>query len=147
MACATICHTKPDSTFVSNVLSTKLFSMARANEFSIGAFPDFSAALKELKQFQRSPQPEYQVCVATAEGSLVIRQTLLDFWMAKEGDFPDKVKELLKAHNTEFNEKNLKRGGAESAETATSEEPPAKRLRLGTATTLQELEGKHPERT
>ena len=60
--------------FLSSLLSSKLFSMARNGEYKIQAFPDFSGALSELKQFQRSPQPEYQVCVSTGEGHLIIRE-------------------------------------------------------------------------
>ena len=55
IACATICHSKGEANYVSSTLATKLFSMARAGEFQISAFPDFDSALNELKQFQRSP--------------------------------------------------------------------------------------------
>eukprot|EP00438_Fugacium_kawagutii_P006109 Skav219828 [mRNA] locus=scaffold1238:420160:421937:- [translate_table: standard] len=105
--------------------------MARGGEFAIQAFPDFKRALDELKQFQRSPQPTYQVCVSTGDGHLVIRQALIDFWLAKEGGFADKVKELVKDHDAEFNPNKLKRGQEnEAAEAEASEERPLKRLRL-----------------
>eukprot|EP00435_Cladocopium_sp_Y103_P030560 s1097_g7.t1 len=111
--------------------------MARTGEFHIPAFPDFGAALTELKQFQRSPQPEYQVCVPTADGALVVKQTLVDFWTLKHTSFADKMQELLKIHDNEFNTRRLKRGAEEVEETA-EEEPPTKRLCLGTSLTMEE---------
>eukprot|EP00438_Fugacium_kawagutii_P023430 Skav207931 [mRNA] locus=scaffold1441:391811:392884:- [translate_table: standard] len=121
--------------------------MARSGEFSINAFPDFSGTLKELKQFQRSPQPEYQVCVATGDGSLVVKQTLVDFWCKKHASFKDQMDTILQTHNNEFNQKGLKRGAEESEEPAESQERSAKRLCLGTAATMNDLDQKHPERT
>eukprot|EP00438_Fugacium_kawagutii_P018410 Skav225059 [mRNA] locus=scaffold3690:145446:145904:- [translate_table: standard] len=124
-----------------------MFSMARSGEYRVAGFPDFSKTLSELKQFQRSPQPEYNVCVPLGDGGLVIRQTLVDFWTIKHPDFAEKTNELLNLHNQEFNPNKLKRGQEESGEVDAAEEPPAKRLRLGTASNAQELESKYPERT
>lgn len=132
---------------MSSTLSTKLFSMARSNEYRIAGFPGFSRTLSELKQFQRSPQPEYNVCVPLADGALVIRQSLVDFWTAKHADFAEKTNELLTKHNQEFNPNKLKRGQEESGEVDAAEQPPTKRLCLGTASNVQELESKYPERS
>ena len=148
MACATICHNKAEATFVSTLLSSKLFSMARNGEYKIQAFPDFSAALSELKQFQRSPQPEYQVCVATGEGHLIVRESLLEFWTQKHPNFADQVTEVLKVHNAEFNPRGLKRGAEECHENEDDSNPvPSKKLRLDNATKLPELESQFPDRS
>ena len=120
--------------------------MARSGEFQIPAFPDFGSALNELKQFQRSPQPEYQVCVATADGALVVKQTLVDFWTVKHTSFADQMQELLRVHDNEFNTKKLKRG-AEETEEAQEEERPTKRLCPGTSSSMEDLETNHPDRT
>lgn len=146
IACATICHSKGEANYVSSTLATKLFSMARAGEFQIPAFPDFDSALNELKQFQRSPQPDYQVCVATADGALVVKQTLVDFWTVKHTSFADQMQKLLQVHDNEFNTRKLKRG-AEETEDAPEEERPTKRLCPGTSSSMEELETNHPDRT
>ena len=148
MACASICHSKAEASFLSSLLSTKLFSMARNGEYKIQAFPDVSGALSELKQFQRSPQPEYQVCVSTGEGHLIIRESLLEFWTQKHASFADQVEELLKTHNNEFNPRGLKRGAEEcNGNEDDSSSPPSKRLRLDNATKLSDLEGEFPDRS
>ena len=121
--------------------------MARAGEFQIPAFPDFESALNELKQFQRSPQPDYQVCVATADGALVVKQTLVDFWTLKHTSFADQMQQLLRVHDNEFNTKKLKRGAAETEDATEEEERPTKRLCPGTSSTMEELETNHPDRT
>lgn len=130
---------------MSGTLSTKLFAMARSGEFRIQGFPDFGSALSELKQFQRSPQPEYQVCVATGDGALVVRQTLVDFWTIKHSSFSQKMNDLLQAHDNEFNPNKLKRGAEETTEAAQEEDRPTKRLCLATSITMGELEQNHPE--
>lgn len=143
-----MCHAKSTATFVSGILATKLFSMARNGEYKIQGFPDFSATLADLRQYQRAPQPTYEVCVATGEGQLVVRQSLVDFWSKKHSQFEDRLTSLIEAHNQEFNPRGLKRGAEESeGASEQAQEPPTKRLRLGSTTTLAELEKEHPDRT
>lgn len=133
---------------MSSILSTKLFGMAKNAEYKIAGFPDFSAALVDLKQFQRSPQPTYEVTVPTGKGDLVIKQSLIDLWMTKHPDFADGMQKLLEEHNKEFNPEGLTRGADTEASSDNDDSgPPTKKLRLSTATTLAELEKQCPERT
>lgn len=121
--------------------------MARNGEYKIQGFPDFSATLNDLKQYQRAPQPTYEVCVATGEGQLIVRQSLVDFWSKKHSQFEDRLTSLIEAHNKEFNPRGLKRGAEEQGDSEQAQEQPTKRLRLGSATTSAELEKEHPDRT
>ena len=148
MACATVCHSKAEAGFVSGTLSSKLFGMARNAEYKIAGFPDFSGALTDLKQFQRSPQPTYEVTVPCGNGVLVVKESLIQFWTVKHPDFSDAMTALLEQHNKELNPDCIKRG-AESEEVPEGEEdsPPTKRLRLSAASTLADLENKCPDRT
>lgn len=145
-ACATVCHSQAETAFVSSVLATKVFSMARSGDFQIAAFPDFQGALAQIKEFQKSPQPSYQVCVATGDGSLVVRQSLVEFWTKKHPSFSDQTLRLLEKHNAEFNLKGLKRGAeseeGQTQETMEKEEP---QLALGTAKTIADLESSYPD--
>ncbi|CAJ1380673.1 unnamed protein product [Effrenium voratum] len=145
-AVATVCHSSAEANFVSLTIATKLFAMARNKELRIEGFPDFGGALTELKQFQRAPKPEFQVCVGL-EGALVIKQALVEFWSRKE-HFADRMNSLVNQHNEEFNPKNLKRGAEENPEDPESSaaQPPAKRLCLGTAKTVSELETEYTDR-
>ena len=129
---------------MSGILSQKLFGMAKNAEFKIAGFPDFSAALTDLKQFQSSPTPSYEVCVPTGSGVLVVKESLIQFWRSKGADFADDFNSLLDKHNAEFNPDGLRKGG-ESEVPEGDEEPPAKRLCLQTKTTMGELEIKCPE--
>ncbi|CAK9015621.1 Uncharacterized protein SCF082_LOCUS12841 [Durusdinium trenchii] len=142
IACATICHTNADASFVSSTLAGKVFSMARSNELNIAAFPNFSSAMAEIKQFQRSPQPDYQVCVCLGDGSLIVRESLIQFWSKKHTSFLEQLTNLVDDHNKEFNPKGLKRGAEPNNEETNEEvaETPKKRLRLTTAKTYAELE-------
>ena len=89
--------------------------MARNAEYKIAGFPDFSGALTDLKQFQRSPQPTYEVTVPCGNGGLVVKESLIQFWTVKHPDFSDAMTALLEQHNKEFNPDCIKRG-AESEE-------------------------------
>lgn len=123
--------------------------MARNKEMSIPGFPDFAAALADLKKFQRTPQPSYHVTVATGEGHLIITEALVSFWTEKHSQFADELTKIKSEHDQEFNPKGLKRGadtpedGGEEEETAR----PAKRLCLSSSMSTEELEAQHPERT
>ena len=109
MACATVCHSKAEAGFVSGTLSSKLFGMARNAEYKIAGFPDFSGALTDLKQFQRSPQPTYEVTVPCGNGVLVVKESLIQFWTVKHPDFSDAMTALLEQHNKEFNPREASR--------------------------------------
>ncbi|CAK9049337.1 unnamed protein product [Durusdinium trenchii] len=62
------------------------------------------------------------VCVATGDGALVVRQTLVDFWTIKHSSFSQKMNDLLQAHDNEFNPNKLKRGAEETTEAAQEED-------------------------
>ena len=145
IACSTICHSPSIASWVSAQTASKLFGMARKGEFKIAGFPDFNAAMGELKQFQRSPRPDYQVCVALGDGSLIVKETLREFW-SKKPEFTEKLAALLSKHDAEFNPRGLKRG-AEVTKEVEAEEQPAKRLRMGTTATSADFEAQHAERT
>ena len=132
---------------MSGLLSTKLFGMARNAEYKIAGFPDFTGALTDLKQFQRSPQPTYEVSVPTGHGVLVIKESLIQFWTVKHPDFASAMENLVEKHNQEFNPEGLKRGAESEAPEAGEEGPPAKKLCLSTAASLADLEQQCPERT
>ena len=55
----------------------------------------------------------YEVCQALADGTLVIKQCLLDLYMTKHPEFRDVTEKALEEHNAEFNENGLTAGGEE----------------------------------
>ena len=130
---------------MSGILSQKLFGMAKNAEYKIAGFPDFSAALTDLKQFQSSPPPTYEVCVPTGNGVLVVKESLIQFWRSKGADFADKFTSLLDKHNAEFNPEGLRRGSESEVPEGDEDGPPSKRLCLGTKATMGELEIQCPE--
>ena len=149
VACATVCHSKSSAQFVGGILANKVFSMARNKEFQIAGFPDFAGTLSDLKQYRRTPQPNYEVCVATGEGHLVITEALVSFWCVKHSQFSSELEKIKSEHDKEFNPKGLKRGHAETEEVGDdeTEEQPTKRLCLATLLSAEEMDSKHSERT
>ena len=147
LACGTVCHTKVEANFVSGLFAAKLMGMARAAEYRIQGFPDFNAALADLRQHQRAPQPEYDVCVATGDGQLIIRESIIEFWKQKHPSFADQMDQLVSKHNAEFNPRGLKRGMEESTDPVENAEPAAKRLCLDTKMTTEEMDTSCPDRT
>ena len=119
--------------------------MARNSEFKIQGFPAFDATLADLKQFQRCPKPDYSVCLASGN-ALIIREALIQFWVTKHAEFADRMQELVKVLDQEFNPKNLKRGLEQEGDSE-PQESPAKKLRLTQAKTMEELEKEHSERS
>ena len=146
IACGTVCLSTPEATYVSSTISTKLFAMARTGEFSLQGFPNFDATLADLRGFQKCPKPEYSVCLSSGN-SLIVREALIQFWQKKHPEFADRMDELVRNHDKEFNQNNLKRGlEQEEGEGNTESESPTKKLRLTQAKTLEELEKEHSER-
>ena len=144
-ACGTVCLSASEASYVSGVVSTKLFGMCRSQEFNIEGFPNFDGTLADLKHFQKSPVPDYKVTVACGN-DLVIQEALVQFWSNKHPEFTEKMNDLLSNHNFEFNPKQLKRGAEEIGNAGETEERPSKRLCLNTAKTIEELEKDHPDR-
>lgn len=118
--------------------------MARTSEFKIEGFPNFDGTLADLKQFQRSPLPEYKVCVASGN-NLIVRDALIQFWCQKHPEFADKMTSIVDAHDKEFNHSKLKRGVENTTNGEQSDERPSKRLCLNQAKTMNELESEHSD--
>ena len=148
-ACATVCHTNAEATFVNGTLSAKIFGMCRNGELKIPAFPDFADAMKSIRQYQRAPQPTYEVCVALGDGSLIVRQSLVEFWSVKHSSFADALKDVVQKHNSEFNQKGLTRGSEEADGDGEQAEVSgaSNNLCLGTSASQREFEAKYSERT
>ena len=70
--------------------------------------------------------PSFSVCVAPGDGSLVIKESLIQMWTKDNPTFEPAMNELVKAHNEEWNKKGLKRG----LEAAEQTGQPGKKLRL-----------------
>ena len=149
-AVATVCHSMSEASFVSGLIANKLFAMCRSAEYTIPGFPDFQAAIKDLKKStSQAPAPNYSVTIALGDGTLVIQEALQEFWTKKHPSFCDQMTSLVDDHNKEFNPKNLKRGAqSEKSGGGSSEgvEPSAKRLCLTTTMPTSDLESTFPER-
>lgn len=146
IACGTVCLSASEASYVSSAISSKLFGMARNQEINIQGFPNFDATLADLKQFQKCPTPDYSVCLASGN-SLAIREALIHFWVTKHPEFAGRMQEIVKKHDSEFNQSNLKRGMEQDGDGGAGNEegPPTKKLRLSQAKTMEELEKDHPE--
>ena len=118
VAVATITHTLPEGQFVSSLIGQKIFAMARKEELKLPGFPAFEKTVAELQQKSSSQwDAEYQACVALADGTLVVKQALLDMYLTKP-EFREETQALLDAHNLEFNPKNLSAGSGPEGDAA-----------------------------
>lgn len=132
---------------MSGLLSSKLMGMARNAEYKINAFPDFGSALNDLRHYQRAPQPEYEVCVATGDGQLIVRESLIEFWSKKHPEFEEQLQKVMESHNAEFNPRGLKRGAEEQQPEGEDDSGrPTKRLCLDSSVTAEKFEEQCSER-
>lgn len=118
-ACGTACHTSHETTFSATATAQRVYSAARDGALSLPGFPDFSQVVSEMKQVKEVALPQYEVCVALANGTLAIKQNLIEYW-EKVDSFGAEVADILAKHNAKYNPKGLKRGceGAEETEEA-----------------------------
>ena len=86
-AAATICHSDHETAFVGELTANKVFSAARAGQLKLPGFPNFQSVVAELKAKQTQPFPEYSVCTALPDGTLVIKQALIELWTQRHEMF------------------------------------------------------------
>ena len=129
-----------------NVIAQKVFGMCRSNQLKLSGFPNFTETLKSLKDADAVARPDYEVCIALANGALVIKQCVIEMWEAKS-DFAAEVKQLVEAHNREFNPENLVRGLESSNTPSQCDDVPSKKLCIEALLEQEEFETKFADRT
>jgi len=91
-AVGTICHTSHEASFVGDITSNKVFSLARENKLKLPGFPNFLSVVEDLqKSASATTAPEYSVCTPLADGGLVIKNALIDLWTKKNEGFKDEA--------------------------------------------------------
>ena len=91
-AVGSICHTSHEATFVEDITSNKVFSLARESKLRIPGFPNFLSVVEDLQKSScPTTTPEYSVCTALADGGLVIKNALIDLWTKKNEGFKDEA--------------------------------------------------------
>ena len=142
MAVASVGHSIGSTNFCAGTVSQKVYDLARAGTLKLPGFPDFGAAVAELKTHAPPPQPPYSVTLPVGD-AWIVKEALIEQWLEK-ADFASDMKELLVSHNKEFNPKGIKR----SSESTPGPERAAKKLCLEHgALTVDEFETKYTERT
>ncbi|CAK9088334.1 Uncharacterized protein SCF082_LOCUS41712 [Durusdinium trenchii] len=129
-AAATICHSDCEAAFVTEGTSNRVFSAARGGQLKLAGFPNFKSVVSELqkKHSKKMASPEYSVCTPLQDGTLVVKQALIDLWTTKHPLFAGE--DLIKAHNAKYNPRGVKRGGASDEQAAETNQPAAKRICL-----------------
>lgn len=144
-ACGTACHTSFETKFCASVVAQKVYSMARSGDLKLPGFPNFEAVMKELNQKQEIAAPDYEVTVGLPNGTLIIKQNLIDYWLKTEL-FAETMKEVLNAHNAKYNPHGVKRGAdAMQDESGAKEGAPEKKMRLETSVKVADQEAKFGE--
>ena len=143
IACATVAHTKSETSFCTALIANKVFDLSRAQRLSIPGFPDFKKTVQELKTTAQPPHPDYSVTIPVAD-SLVIKEALIDHWTTKP-DFKADIEKAVKEHNAVYNKRGLKRGSdASGGDQATR---PTKKLCIeADPISVDEFETKYPDR-
>lgn len=126
--CATICHVKKEGEFVAAAVANKAYSLAREGRLQIPGFPNFSTCTDDLQKIQALESPEYSVCVALADGGLVVKESLIKYWTVTNADYEHEMTDLVTKHNAQWNKNNLKRGLDEEGDGASTQ--PAKKLKV-----------------
>lgn len=117
VAVATVTHTEGETQFVSSAIGQRIFGMAKKGALKLPGWPDFQKAVSDLQQPSSAFHgAEYQVCQPLADGTLVIKQALLDLYITKHPEFRDATEKALEAHNAEFNPENFIAGDDAPAE-------------------------------
>ena len=109
-ACGTACHSQHETEYVTTSISQRVYGLARKTTFLPG-FPDFETAVQELQKSQDLPNPTYEVCIPLADGSLVIKESLINLWTCKEELFQHEAGEVIADHNKRYNPSGVRRGG------------------------------------
>ena len=104
--------------------------MARATPAFLPGFPDFAALVQELQKVQDPPLPKYEVCVGLADGSLVIKENLIQLWTEKNDLFQSDAVALVAEHNKVYNPQGVKRGAEDAGNGEAEGAPPEKRIRI-----------------
>ena len=87
--------------------------------------------MKELKNAEDLPAPEYEVCIPLPDGHLAIQEGIVQLWTVKHDLFAAEAGDLIAEHNKKFNPKGVKRSlDAETTNQSseTVDQPPAKRI-------------------
>lgn len=145
-AAGAVCHSGQSASFCGNLIAQKVFGMCRTEHLSLPGFPNFAEALRSLKAMDKVSCPNYEVCIALGNGTLVIKEALVELWSKKHAEFAAETEELLKNHNAEFNRENIKRGLEKSNESETKNEP-IKKLCLEGTLEIDEFEKQHSDRS
>lgn len=94
----TMCHTIHETSFVGEICSNKIFSLAREGKLKIPGFPNFMSLVEELQRSNRPvSSPEYSICTPLADGGLVIKSALIDLWTVKNEGFKDEAAPLIQS--------------------------------------------------
>ncbi|CAK9006800.1 Uncharacterized protein SCF082_LOCUS9181 [Durusdinium trenchii] len=141
-AVASVAHSGCETLFCANLVAHRMYGLARSGDLKIAGFPRFEEAISGLKGMQSMQAPSYEVCVTLSDGTLIIKQLVLDMWTQKHPDFSAECTELLTAHNSEFNPKNIQSGG-EVQEGTTTVELPSKQLCVQGTKSKSDFEKEH----
>lgn len=131
-AAGSIGHSNSETTRCANLIAQKVFGLARSAALKVAGFPRFEEAIQELQSLQTVQTPSYEVTVALPDGTLVVKDAVLDLWQRKHTDFAQECSALLEDHDKEFNPKHVRRGGSEVNDNSTCELPNKKLVTEGT---------------
>ena len=96
-AVGTVCHYAHETSFVAEITSNRIFSLAREGALKVAGFPNFKSVIEDLQRSSTaSCSPEYSICTPLADGTLVIKQALIDLWTVKNEGFKDEAAPSLK---------------------------------------------------
>ena len=105
--------------------------MARSSALQLPGFPKFDSVVQEMNNTKEITPPDYEVCVALANGGLAVRENLIEYWSKDEHLFNAEAAHLLKEHNKKYNPKGIKRGVSEQGAAAgTTGEQPLKKVKV-----------------
>lgn len=79
-------------------------------------WPDFNKAVASLQQPSSAfDDARYEVCQALADGTLIVKQCLIELYTSKHPEFRDVTEAALAKHNDEFNVNGLTAGGEDES--------------------------------
>ena len=130
VACGTACHTAHESQYCATSVAQKAYSMARAGSLKIPGFPQFESVVQEMKLTKEIAAPQYEVTVALSNGTLAIKENLVEYWSKEEHLFSVEMARLLVEHNKKYNPHGVKRGASTSPSAQTEEGGPAKKPKI-----------------
>ena len=96
-AVGTVCHYAHETSFVAEITSNRIFSLAREGKLKVAGFPNFKSVIEDLQRSSTaSSTPESSICTPLTDGCLVIKQALIDLWTLKNEGFKDEAAPSLK---------------------------------------------------